>query len=80
MKVLFHTNAPWSPSGYGQQMALFAPRLGEYVDLAISAYHGLANAPLHFGDLRVYPGTGASWGNEIVTGQRSGCMGFMVSR
>jgi glycosyltransferase involved in cell wall biosynthesis len=68
MKVLFHTNAPWSASGYGQQMALFAPRLGEYVDLAISAYHGLAGSPLHFGDLRVYPGTGASWGNETVTG------------
>ena len=55
MKVLFHTNAPWSPSGYGQQVALFAPRLAEYADLAISAFHGLANSPLHFGDLRDLP-------------------------
>ena len=46
MKLLIHSNAPWSPSGYGQQMALFAPRLAEYTDLAISAFHGLANAPL----------------------------------
>ena len=66
MKVLFHSNAPWSPSGYGQQVALFAPRLAEYTDLAISAFHGLANSPLHFGDLRIYPGSGAGWGNEIV--------------
>jgi glycosyltransferase involved in cell wall biosynthesis len=66
VKLLFHTNAPWSPSGYGQQMALFAPRLARHADLAISAFHGLANSPLHFGDLRIYPGSGSGWGNEIV--------------
>ena len=33
MKVLLHSNAPWSPSGYGQQVALFAPRLARRVGL-----------------------------------------------
>jgi glycosyltransferase involved in cell wall biosynthesis len=66
MKLLIHSNAPWSPSGYGQQVALFAPRLADYTDLAISAFHGLSNAPLNVAGLTIYPGSGASWGNEIV--------------
>ena len=66
MKLLIHSNAPWSPSGYGQQVALFAPRLAEHADVAISAFHGLANAPLTISGLTIYPGSGAGWGNEIV--------------
>jgi len=66
VKLLIHTNAPWVPSGYGQQVALFAPRLAEYADVAISAYHGLANAPLTIAGLTIYPGSGAGWGNDIV--------------
>ena len=26
MKILLHSNAPWSASGYGQQAAMFAQR------------------------------------------------------
>jgi glycosyltransferase involved in cell wall biosynthesis len=66
VKILLHSNAPWSPSGYGQQLALFAPRLVRTHDVAVSAFHGLAGSPFDFGPLRVYPGTGAGWGNEIV--------------
>jgi len=66
MKLLLHSNAPWSPSGYGQQIALFAPRLAEHTDLAVSAFHGLANAPLSVAGLTIYPGSGAGWGNEVV--------------
>ena len=66
LKLLIHSNAPWSPSGYGQQVALFAPRLAEHTDLAISAFHGLANAPLNVAGLTIYPGSGAGWGNDVV--------------
>jgi glycosyltransferase involved in cell wall biosynthesis len=66
LKLLLHSNAPWSPSGYGQQIALFAPRLAEQADVAISAFHGLANAPLSVAGLTIYPGSGAGWGNDVV--------------
>ena len=36
-KLLWHSNAPWSPTGYGQQTSLFAPLLAEKYDLAISS-------------------------------------------
>src|SRR6478736_1594185 len=41
MRILWHSNAPWSPSGYGRQVALFAPRLSAHAELAISAFGGL---------------------------------------
>ncbi len=66
MKLLIHSNAPWAASGYGQQVAMFAPRLARTHEVGISAFHGLASSPFDFGMLRVYPGSGAGWGNEIV--------------
>jgi len=65
VKILMHSNAPWAASGYGQQVAMFAPRLARTHEVAISAFHGLAGAPFDFGPLRVYPGSGG-WGNDIV--------------
>ncbi len=45
MKLLLHTNAPWSSSGYGQQAAMFAPRLAETHEVGISAFQGLTGSP-----------------------------------
>ena len=66
MKLLLHTNAPWSASGYGQQAAMFAPRLAHEHEVGISAFQGLSGSPFDFGSIRVYPSSGAGWGNEIV--------------
>jgi glycosyltransferase involved in cell wall biosynthesis len=66
VKILLHSNAPWAASGYGQQASMFAPRLARTHEVGISAFHGLAGSPFDFGPLRVYPGTGAGWGNELV--------------
>ena len=66
MKILLHTNAPWAASGYGQQAAMFAPRLGRTHEVGISAFQGLQGSPFDFGPLRVYPGSGGGWGNELV--------------
>jgi glycosyltransferase involved in cell wall biosynthesis len=66
VKLLLHTNAPWSASGYGQQAAMFAPRFAREHEVGISAFQGLSGSPFDFGDIRVYPSSGAGWGNEIV--------------
>jgi glycosyltransferase involved in cell wall biosynthesis len=66
VKILLHSNAPWSASGYGQQAAMFAPRLARTHEVGISAFHGLSGSPFDFGSLRVYPGSGGGWGNELV--------------
>ncbi|HMF60996.1 MAG TPA: hypothetical protein VK595_11530, partial [Vicinamibacterales bacterium] len=63
-KILFHSNAPWTPTGYGQQCGLFTPLLAQPYDLAISSFWGLEGARITWNDIPVYPGMGGTFGNE----------------
>lgn len=65
-KLLWHSNSPWSPTGYGQQTRLMAPRLAEHYDLAISAFYGLEGARLNWEGVQVLPGLGGEYGNEYL--------------
>ena len=56
MKILWHSNAPWAQTGYGQQTALFAPRLRALGhELALSSVWGLGGAGLEWEGMHVYP-------------------------
>lgn len=63
-KLLWHSNAPWTPTGYGQQTGLFAPALANHYDLAISSFYGLEGSPITWGGIPVYPGVGGEFGDE----------------
>lgn len=64
--MLWHSNAPWAPTGYGQQTALFAPYLADHYDLAISSFYGLEGAPIRWEGIPVFPGIGGDFGNQTV--------------
>lgn len=66
MKILWHSNAPFAPTGYGQQTALFAPLLAEDFDVALSSFYGLSGAPLGYEGIKVYPGLDGQFGNETI--------------
>lgn len=67
MKILWVSNAPWYPSGYGQQTMLFAPRLRDLGhDVAIFALCGLQGSRIKWNGIRVYPGANDIWGNDIA--------------
>ena len=65
-KLLLHSNAPYAPTGYGNQTGLFAPPLAEHYDLAISAFYGLEGARIVWNGIPVYPGLGGEFGNEYL--------------
>jgi glycosyltransferase involved in cell wall biosynthesis len=65
-KLLWHSNAPFSPTGYGQQTGLFAPFLTERYDLAVSSFYGLEGAPIRWEGVPVLPGMGGEFGNEYL--------------
>lgn len=67
-KMLWHSNAPWTATGYGQQTALFAPLLAEHYELFLSANYGLEGAPMPWMGLPVLPGLGQTHGNEAIPG------------
>ncbi len=66
MKLLIHSNAPWAPTGYGQQVGLFAPRLAKHHDVRVSAFYGLEGAPLMWNGVAVMPGEGHNFGNQYI--------------
>jgi glycosyltransferase involved in cell wall biosynthesis len=75
VRVLLHSNAPWSPSGYGQQVALFAPRLARRVELTLSAFHGLQGGRLRWRDIDVLPSVGGTYGDESIIGHAEDVFG-----
>ncbi|MGH3439999.1 MAG: glycosyltransferase family 4 protein [Sciscionella sp.] len=67
MRILIHSNAPWCPTGYGQQVAMLAPRLAAMGhDVAISAYFGLEGSTTVWNDLQVYPRHIDPYGSDVV--------------
>lgn len=67
-KILWHSNAPWAPTGYGQQTALFAPYVAEEYDLTLSSNYGLEADALVWDGIPVLPGLGGDHGSATVPG------------
>jgi glycosyltransferase involved in cell wall biosynthesis len=62
-RILWLGNPPWSPSGYGEQAALFLPRLQEQGhDVAMLCNYGLQGSETHWRGVVCYPSDGL-WGN-----------------
>lgn len=54
--ILIHGNAPWVPSGYGQQNAIFGTALSSLGHrVGFSANWGLQGAPIQWGGMPVFP-------------------------
>jgi glycosyltransferase involved in cell wall biosynthesis len=69
MRVLLHGNAPHLPTGYGQQMALLAPRIASLGhEVAISAFCGIQGTRSAWNGIDVFPGGLEAYGNDVITG------------
>lgn len=67
MKILWHSNSPTTPSGYGTQTALFGRLLAQAGhEVIVSAFYGHRDATLHLGELTVLPGGREAWGNDVL--------------
>lgn len=70
LRILWYSNAPWVPSGYGQQTALFVPRLQKMGhEVAVASFHGLHGSPMEWNGIRVLPGSSEDmWAQDIMLG------------
>lgn len=70
MRILWYSNAPWAPTGYGQQTALQVPKLQSLGhDVAVMTFHGLQGAPMTWNGTQVYPGSGEDpWAQDLMLG------------
>src|SRR4029077_6733255 len=66
MRILWLSNPPWVGSGYGQQTALFVPRLAKLgYELTGASNYGFHDAQLNWKGLRCYPADGV-YGNRTL--------------
>jgi glycosyltransferase involved in cell wall biosynthesis len=68
MKFSWLSNAPWTPSGYGQQTRITVNRLASLGhDVGIICYHGLQGGVIQLGPkITCFPVGGHPYGNDIA--------------
>ncbi len=68
MKILWHSNAPWMKTGYGQQTAIWTTRLRDLGhDVAIAGYAGAQHLMVEWEGMTVYPaGTSNAIGMDAL--------------
>lgn len=64
--LLWHSNSPYAPTGYGQQTAAFARALNEDYRLGISAFYGLEANIIPWNGIPLYPGIGGTHGDQTI--------------
>lgn len=67
IKILWHSVAPWVPTGYGNQTGLFTKRIRDLGhDVAISSYYGIFGAKQLWHGMTVYPAYAESYGRDML--------------
>lgn len=67
LKILINSNAPFTSSGYGQQLAEFAPLIKqEGYDIRILAYYGVQGGEVEWKGITCYPPVDDPWGTDAM--------------
>lgn len=67
LRILISSNAPFSTSGYGQQVAEFAPRLRDAgYEVAVSCFFGLEGNKIMLDGITCYPKIADTWGADAM--------------
>jgi FkbM family methyltransferase len=67
LKILWHSVAPWAPTGYGTQTGIFTPRIRDMGhDVALSVYYGLQGSMLDWHGMTCYPSYSAPYGADVI--------------
>ena len=71
-RLILHSCAPWSPSGYGTQCAIWTKKLREMGhEVFISVFWGLNGAPTQWDGITVLPGFGANYSSPVAAAARA---------
>lgn len=67
MRISFLSNAPWSPTGYGQQLKIVLPHLKSMGHaLSVQAFYGHAGSPIDYNNITVYGAVAQPFGMDVV--------------
>jgi len=67
LKILWVSNAPHSPTGYGNQTQVNVPRLKALGhEMSVTAFYGLQGAPSNWNGVLVLPASQNPYGNDVI--------------
>lgn len=67
MRILFSSNAPYSTSGYAQQMHDLLPKIKDLGhEVAISCFYGLEGGKISLDGITCYPKIADTWGSDAA--------------
>lgn len=67
MRINWFSNAPWGPSGYSNQTALFTPLVKEMGhDISITCFWGLAGGQITWNNIPCFPGCFDGHGQDVM--------------
>ena len=67
MRIFISSNAIWSTSGYGQQIAEFVPLMrDEGYPIGLNSFYGLEGSFIEHDGIKCYPKIGDVWGSDGV--------------
>lgn len=67
MKILWYSNAPWAPTGYGNQtglMCAYLTKLGH--EMTVMSNFGMMGTRLEIQGVKILPNGRERWGNDII--------------
>ena len=68
MRIIWHSNAPFTRSAYGLQTALFVPKIAKLGhEVVVSSPHSFAGGPLDWNGFTIIPAAGDVMGNDIIS-------------
>jgi glycosyltransferase involved in cell wall biosynthesis len=69
VRILWLSNAPYAPSGYGTQTHVWCRKLRELGhEIFVAAFHGLQSAPLYHDGVSILPALEDPYGQDILPG------------
>lgn len=66
MRIAWLSNAPWAPTGYGNQTKVFTPRINATHPTALLSFYGLEGGELNWQGMPVYPKGYHPYGQDIA--------------
>lgn len=69
MRFTWLSNAPWAPTGYGNQSKIFLPRFVDDLghEVAVISFYGLEGGVLNWDGIQCYPRGFDPYGNDVIT-------------
>ena len=66
-RLIFHSCAPWSPSGYGSQCGIWSRKLRDMGhEVFLSTYWGLNGSPTQWDGMTVLPAFGGNYASPSL--------------